>query len=438
VACLRRPGLPVLALVLSAALAPPIPAQVPEPGFSSSSYTLAPGGAFVGGLESLANGNLVVYDGAAVVEIARADGSFVRTIFTPPGAPFGAFLRLAPDLNRLYFGESSSGYVWELDLAGGTANIVASLVFPYDLAFDPQGNPYVSYATSFSDSHVAAIDFTTGIQDDVIDFADPSGPIVFDAAGNLYTASTHVPGWPPPPDAATLYFFDAAELAGALGPSVLTAADGTVLGNLDGASSLALDEKEDLIVTDPNGGRAVQVTPATGRKETIALADAFSFLGYVVFAKGTRGAFEPWQPEEAGTLLVTETDFFSFNVLATIAPRRPPLAATPASPIPVGPFDVDVEGEPNGFGLLLLAPAGITGSELELANHAGNGPLFFGLDLSAGLLLFPLAFDANGAFHASATNPGLGGGSIGLQVAVGPAGPGALLGTSAPTLLTFQ
>jgi len=137
VACLRRPGLPVLALVLSAALAPPIPAQVPEPGFSSSSYTLAPGGAFVGGLESLANGNLVVYDGAAVVEIARADGSFVRTIFTPPGAPFGAFLRLAPDLNRLYFGESSSGYVWELDLAGGTANIVASLVFPYDLVFDP-------------------------------------------------------------------------------------------------------------------------------------------------------------------------------------------------------------------------------------------------------------------------------------------------------------
>jgi len=410
VACLRRPGLPVLALVLSAALAPPIPAQVPEPGFSSSSYTLAPGGAFVGGLESLANGNLVVYDGAAVVEIARADGSFVRTIFTPPGAPFGAFLRLAPDLNRLYFGESSSGYVWELDLAGGTANIVASLVFPYDLAFDPQGNPYVSYATSFTDSHVAAIDFTTGIQDDVIDFADPSGPIVFDAA----------------------------ELAGALGPSVLTAADGTVLGNLDGASSLALDEKEDLIVTDPNGGRAVQVTPATGRKETIALADPFAFLGYVVFAKGTRGAFEPWQLEEAGTMFVMETDFFSFNVLATIAPRRPPLAATPASPIPVGPFDVDVEGEPNGFGLLLLAPAGITGSELELANHAGNGPLFFGLDLSAGLLIFPLAFDANGAFHASATNPGLGGASIGLQVAVGPSGPGALLGTSAPTLLTFQ
>ena len=137
-------------------------------------------------------------------------------------------------------------------------------------------------------------------------------------------------------------------------------------------------------------------------------------------------------------MLVTKTDFFSFNVLATIAPRRPPLAATPASPIPVGPFDVDVEGEPNGFGLLLLAPAGITGSELELANHAGNGPLFFGLDLSAGLLIFPLAFDANGAFHASATNPGLGSASIGLQVTVGPSGPDALLGTSAPTLLTFQ
>jgi len=437
VACLRRSGLAVL--VLSAALAPPIPAQVPDPGFSSSTYTLAPGGAFVGGLESLANGDLVVYDGTSVVEIARADGSFVRTIFTPPGAPFGAFLRLAPDQNRLYFGESSSGNVWELDLAGGNSNIVASLGFPYDLAFDPQGNPFVSYATNFNGgSHVAAIDFTTGIPDDVVDFADPSGPIAFDAAGNLFTATTHVPGWPPPPDAATLWFYDAAEIAGALGASVLTEADGTVLGHLDGASSLVLDEKEDLIVTDPNGGRAVQVTPATGRKETIALADPFSFLGYVVFAKGTRGAFEPWQPEEAGTLLVTETDFFSFNVLATIAPRRPPVASTPASPIPVGPFDLDAEGEPNGFGLLLLAPAGITGSEIELANHAGNGPLFFGLDLSSGLLVFPLAFDANGAFHASANNPGLGGAAVGVQVAVGPSGPGALLGTSAPTLLTFQ
>jgi len=439
VACVRRFVPVVLALLASAALAPPSPAQVPDPGFSSSSYTIAPGGAFEGGLESLANGDLVVYDGKSVVEIARADGSFVQTIFTPPGAPFGAFLRLAPDQNRLYFGESSSGYIWEIDLAGGIANIVASLGFPYDLAFDPQGNPYVSYATGFSNgSHIAAIDFSTGIPDDVVDFADPSGPIVFDAAGNLYTGSTHVPMWPPPPGAATLYRFAAADVAGALGPSVLTVADGTVLGTMDGASSMALDEKEDLIVTDPNGGLAVQVTPATGRQSVIARADPFSFLGYVLFQRGTRGAFEPWQPEEAGTLLMTETDFFSFNVLATVAPRRPPLSTTPASPVPAGPFAFEADGEPGGFGLLLIAPAGITASEFEFANHAGNAPLFFGLDLSAGLIVLPLVFDGNGKFVANATNPGLAGASVGMQVAVGPAVPGALLGTSAPALLTFQ
>jgi len=431
-----------VAAALSAAgsLAPPARAQVAEPGFASSSISIAPGGAFVGGLELLPNGDLLVFDGSNIVELAPGDGSLVRTVWTSGTSLFGAFIRFEPNGLYLLFGESSSGHIWEIELASGLGQIVALAYLPYDLAFDGQGRSFVSYATSlFSGSHVALLDLASGALDDVFDSPDPSGPIAFDAAGNLYTATTDVSSWPPPPGAATLYRLAAADVDGAIGPTVLTPADGAILGTLDGASFLVLDEAEDVIVTDPNGGRVVQITPATGAKLDLAVADSGSYLTYASFVRGTRGAFEPWQPEEAGALLVSETDFFSTNLLARVTPSRPQIATSPATPVPLGPFTLDATGAvPNGFGLMLFAPAGVASQELPLHNRSWPAPLWFGLDLTGGVVIFPLSFDATGAFHSGASNPGFGDVTIGLQLVVGASAAGPFYGTSAPFALELD
>jgi hypothetical protein len=428
------------AAALAFALAPAVRGQVADPGFASSSFSIAPPGAFVGGLEVLPNGDLLVFDGTSVVELAPSDGSLVRTVWSPGTSLFAAFLRLSPDALDVYFGESSSGHIWEIELSSGLGQIVAQAYLPYDFAFDPKGRAFVSYATAlFSGSHVALVDLTTGALDDVFDSPDPSGPIAFDAAGDLFTATTDVSTWPPPPGAATVYRLAAADVEGAIGPGVLTPADGANLGSLDGASFMVLDEAEDLIITDPNGGRVVQLTPSDGRQQEIAVADPGGFLTYASFVRGTRGAYEPWQPAEAGALLVTETDFFSTNLLARLTPGRATLSTTPASPVPVGPFTFDVGGAaPNGFGFLLVAPAGVASQEQPLHNRSWPAPLWFGLDLGAGLSIFPIVFDGAGGFTASASNPGLGDVTIGLQLVVGATASGPWYGTSAPLALELD
>ena len=436
---LVRSGLAAFAAAASL-LAPGAHGQSADSGFTSSSLSIAPPGAFVGGLEVLPNGDLLVFDGTSIVELAPSDGSLVRTVWTPGTSLFGAFLRLSPDGASVYFGESSSGGIWQVDLASGLGQVVAQAYFPYDFAFDPKGRAFVSYATGFfNGSHVALVDLTSGALDDVFDSPDPSGPIAFDAAGDLFTATTDTSIYPPPPGSATVYRLAAADVEGAIGPTVLTPANGAILGTLDGASFMVLDEAEDLIVTDPNGGRVVQITPSNQRQEEIAVADAGGFLTYASFVRGTRGAFEPWQPAEAGTLLVAESDFFSYNSLARLAPARATLATTPASPVPAGPFTLDVAAAvPNGFGFLLIAPAGVASQEQALHNRSWPAPLFFGLDLSGGLSIFPLVFDGAGGFQAGATNPGLGDVTIGLQLVVGASAAGPFYGTSAPLALELD
>lgn len=429
------------ALAAFALATPHLRSQVPTQGFESpTSFSIAPGGAYVGGLALLPDGNLAVFDGTSIVELSPVDGSYIATLHTPRSPVFGAFIRVSTDGASLYFGESSSGQIWQIDLATLNFGVVARASFPYDLAYDLQGNAFISYATGLSGgSHIALVDFTTGVIDDVVDSPYQSGPIVFDSKGDLFTVATDTSVWPPPPGSATLYQFAAADIAGAIGPTVLTTANGTDLGKFDGGSYLALDEAEDLLLTDPNSGKLLQITPATGRQVEIATADPGSYLGYVEFLPGRRRAFEPWQPQDAGTLLVAETDFFSTNLLASINARRPQLATNPASPVPVGSFTFDVtEAVGSGFGFLLVAPAGSASSETALRNRGWPAPLYFGLDLSAGLLVLPLTFDASGAVSLRGVNPGLGSATIGLQLFVGAAASGPFYGSSEPFEVTFQ
>ena len=417
----------------------PAVAQTTRPGYGFDEVPIAPAGAFVGGFEVLPSGNYAVFDGIAVVEVAASDGAFVRTLHTPASPVFGAFLTLSPDGSKLYFGESSDGKVYEIDLATLAALWVIDTVFPYDLAFDPKGRAFLTYSFGFNQgSFVALCDFTTGALDDVIATKSPSGPLAFDAAGDLYTATPDASSFPPPLDATEILRFAQADLESAIGPAVLDESHGALLGVVDGATGIALDEAEDVLVTDANYGKIVDLDALTQAETVVAQAGPFEAFLYLRHARGTRGAFEPWQPGEAGTLLAVRSDFFSFNQLTRVRPARPELSTTPPSPIPPGTFDFHVTGAvENGFGLMLITGSA-AGSELALKNRTWPAPLFIGLDFAGGLTVVPIATDGTGEYHEPVDNTGFGGVTVAFQLVVGESATGPLYGTSAAMEIVLQ
>jgi len=429
-------------------------AQTTSPGFTLDELSIAPPGAFIGGFEVLPNGNYALFDGAAVVELSSADGSQVRTLFTPASFVFGAFLTLSPDGKKLYFGESSNGYVHEIDLATLSSTIVLDTVYPYDLAFDPQGRPFLSYALGFfSGSYVALCDFTNGTLDDVIVSPDASGPLAFDAAGNLYFATPDLSSYPPPPDGTEVLRFDPGDVTAGIGPATIGVNQGELLGLVDGAAYLALDESGDVLVSDPNSGVLVELDPLTLDERVVAQAGPYVSFLYLRESRGARGAFEPWQPADAGELLAIRSDFFSLNGLTRVRPQRPTLTTNPASSIPPGRYEVAVTGAvPSGLGLLLVT-GGIASSERELKNRTWPAPLFIGLDFTGGVSVSLFSTDPAGEWRELLNNPGSGGITLAAQVVVGP-GPsdpsgarpgfarprslGPLFGTSAPLQVILQ
>lgn len=428
-------------LALFAAAVPaaaPAAAQQGAPGFAVEGVGIAPAGAILGGFELLPGGSYAVFDGTSIVEVDPGDGSVVRTLFTPPTPVFGAFLTLAPSGASLFFGESSRYEIWEIDLATLQAEVRLMVPLPFDLAFDPQGRPFVSYATSFfNGSHVALVDFENGTWDDVVDSPDPSGPIVFDAAGDLYAATPDVSSWPPPPGSTEVWRVAAADVEAALGAGSFDVTTGTLLTTLDGVYGFALDAAGDLLASDPNAGVLVEIDPASGAKTLLAEAGAFTSFLQVRHVAGARGAYEPWQPGEAGTTHVVRSDFFSLNEVTRVAPARPGLATSVASPIPVGPFDLEATGGPAaGFALLFVCD-GLLGGEFELRNRTAPAPLFFALDF-VNTNAFPLLLDGNGEWRETLDNPGLGGLDLAAQLLVGATPAGPFFGTSEALAVTLQ
>ncbi|MBM4016327.1 MAG: hypothetical protein FJ293_15365 [Planctomycetes bacterium] len=424
------------ALLAVAASAGALAGQSVEAGFAATEWSVAPGG-FVGGFERLANGNFALFDGTAVQELSAVDGQVVQTLFTPPSFVFGAFLRRSPDGAKLYFGESSHHEIWEIDLATLQAQVVLTVTFPFDLAFAPTGQAYVTWSPGFfQGSHIALCDFVDGTLDDVVDSPEASGPLWFDAAGDLWTALPDFSSFPPKPDATELIRVAAADLASGIGPGAYDATQAPVIAQLDGAYALVVDDGGDVIVSDATYGTLLSIDPATGAERRLGEAGGFDSFLYLALADTAHGTFEPWQPADAGTVFAIRSDFWSYNALMAIHPARPQIATTPPTPIPPGPFDLAITGgTPGGAGLLFVCAG--TASEIALRNRKWPAPLFFDLDF-VHLQAFTLLLDGNGEFHETLDNPGLAGLSLAAQFVTGASLAGPFFGTSAAIVVTLQ
>jgi len=413
-------------------------AQVADPGYGLDELTIAPPNAFLGGFEVLANGNWALYDGTSVVELSSVDGSFVQSLFTPQGFTFGAFLTRSPDGATLYFGDSSANQIWAIDLATQQATPVLSVNFPFDLAFDPQGRGFVTWSAGFGQgSHVSLCDFANGTLDDVVDSPEASGPLAFDADGDLWTALPDFSSFPPKPGATELIEVAKGDLDAAVGATSYDALLAPVHAQLDGAYGIALDDAGDVVVSDSNYGTLIEIDAQTGAQRQLAWAGVRVGFLFVRYVDGAHGVFEPWQPADGGELLAIRSDFFSFNSLDRVHAARPGLSLSTGPVVPPGPFDLDVTGAtPNGLGLLFLSD-GLAGSELQLRNRTWPAPLFFDLDF-VNVQLLPIALDVDGGYHETLDNPGLGGVTIAAQLLTAGALTGPWYGTSDALAVTLQ
>lgn len=409
------------------------------PGYQSRSLPIAGAGQFVGGFDLLPGGNHVVFDGAAVVERDAATGQLVRTLYSPPGFVFGAFVRIGPGARHLYFGESLFGEIIEVDLSTLAHRVVVTTAgLPFDLVFDSAGRAYLAWLPlAGAGSVVSELDLQSGLLDDVVRTSDFSGPLAFDAVDRLLLVVPDSSDFPSPPDSSPLLRYSREQVAAARGPSTLNENDGTLLGMLDGAFGMALDEAGDVFVSDSGRGNVIEVDAETGAESLLYQGSAST--GYLRHQPGSHagvpGAFEPFQPVTSGSLVVTETDFFSFNEARIIEPARPVLSLQPASPVPPGPFQVQLQGGvPNGRGLILR---GVALLPEERSVGAGAVPLFVGLDLRGRVSLSMVRLDGFGNAQLNLHNPGMGGRDGALQMLVGPL-TGSLTGSSQPLAILLQ
>jgi hypothetical protein len=388
----------------------PLPAQAIPAGFSADvAYHGVFQNANVLGIAASADGSRFFFARGFEIWEQLEGGGIVPLHSFPIGDPPGLLTR--PDgADELWFTGFTSREVWRLDLGTGDERMMGrALANTFDLVRAPGGewlataNPL--WPRQGARAGVFLLDLAQEQHREIIVLSGPSGPLAFDAAGNLYYA-TQSDLFPPPPAATDVVRFPAALVADAIaGRRTLTLADAAVvLRGLASGYDLAFDDRGRLYVSAPFGGVVYRSTPGvTGLEPSPFVDGAGRGATFLAALPAGPGTFDPWQPRGAGALFVTLSDWQASEThVLRIEPARPALASVPASPAPPGRVTITLRGGPaSGFALLCVASRQV--QEQPVLTLSGV-PLWFGLD-PLSLWTVPAGLDLAGAadltfFHA--------------------------------------
>jgi hypothetical protein len=436
--------IPRYSILAVAALAAPLAFATTSPsaGWLGQTVTAAPGGSFLGGMDWLPNGHVAIFDGTSIVELDPTNGNVVATLYTPAGFVFGSFVKVAPGGAFLLFGESSNQTITKVPLDGSAPSVVATVVYNYDLTFENDRVAFVSAAPVWGQAQIVRLDIASGAVDLIADFLGASGALAFDASGTLYYGEAAA-SFPQPFMGQDIVAFDAAQVAGAIGPTFLTELDATpIVSGFTSINDIVVDAQGDLIVAYdilgfPTPNYVSEYAPNGVLKNIITQSGPGGYLAPLAYRKSDPGApstFSPFQREDGGDLAVISTDFFSFVDLDVISPRRATLSTNPAGPIPQGSFTFNLANGPaNGTALFLV---GSTPTTPEIAVYSGGVAFLFGITPSSVASVVPVSLNANGAFSTSVLNHGSPGVAY-IQAALLDNG-GYGVATSSPFELTLR
>ncbi|MGA1524133.1 MAG: hypothetical protein ACO4CZ_09205 [Planctomycetota bacterium] len=416
-------------------------AQSVEPGYRTASVIpLPPGTGQVTVLDG--DAGVVWFDGTRLV---LRDASGAQRELLSFGSPvFGSFsLQVGP--TEVLFGESSNGDLWLVSTVpnGRAPRLLANLPANFDATQMDADAVLVSAKTggyTTPDNDIVHVDLVTGGTQLVARVDGASGPLTWTRNGLYYATSSL--SFPPPPGAVEVLLCPPLQIRKSLGNRVLTAADAIqVATGIDSAWGLAVDSDFDLIVSDWLNGAVHEVSIGfrAGRNEVVRRSDLIDYDPAAPQPLGIRwragppwsGQFEPFQPSDAGALIVHESTFGGASQIRRLVPARPVTSAPMNAP--AGPFDVVTTGGPAlGTGLVAVGPNPrqnegpypVPGFEQMIL---WDPTMFFAWDVLA------VSFDASGTATLPLFNPGIGGSGsqIGMQCAFVDA-QGQVIGSAAP------
>jgi hypothetical protein len=428
-------ALALLALLPTPALA----SGTPEAGFQAAALAY-PGQSLT---RTLANGDVITYDGATVDRYDAA-GTLIANLATFPSSVFTGAFAIDPTETFAIVGESLFGDIFRVDLTLGGLTLLANLNFNYDADFATDGTVIVSAAVGGFGvgNDLVRLDPVTGTTTFLAHLAGPSGPIEFDNFGNLYYA-TVAPSFPSPPASTDILIFLAADLAGAdcaLPGGCLDETNAVLFASgYDGASDMTLEPQtgrlylaENNFTTGTSRIWAVAGGPAGGTAPFVEEALFNWTTSLEGFGGSTAATLQAFQPASDARLQYNTTDFFSSWERVSVTALRPTLTISGPGTTGPGQVDLNVTGAAPGGGLLYFygSTALVAGSESAFG-PGSVAPLFTALDLlsleSFGAIL-PL--DGAGASLFSFTNTGGLEGLVSIQGLLFDSTYGLLLGTT--------
>jgi hypothetical protein len=264
--------------------------------------------AVVGGFDMDTSGNLYYFgapedntsDSQIIEETAASDYQSATTIVDYGTATFSNFLKYHD--SALYYGDSAGNFgnvnSTTLPVSSPVSpTVIANMPGNYDFAFSG-ATPFVSAditgaATFAADNEVDELDLATGNYKKILGTADNSGPIAFDASGDLLYGASGFTG------IGGIYLFTAAQVSNAFtSGTALRLSDGNEIINNTGNSGFALVGDE----------LYQSFNSLIGGQSTLTLYNLSTFTSTQI-GLGDPGDFFSEIESYNGNLVVAETDF---------------------------------------------------------------------------------------------------------------------------------
>ena len=273
---------------------------------------------------TLEDGSRVHFDGASVTHFAN-DGSFLSTLYSFPGFLFYGAIAADPAGDSVLIGESTSGDIFRVELDGSGATLLANLPNNYSAAYESPGVVVISAAICgwSCGNDLVRVNTQTGVTTTLAHVSGPSGPVAFDADGNLLYGPA-VDAFPAPAGSGALWRFDARLLGNG---TLLGDANATVLcTGIDPVSSIAVDPlMEDLVVTTNLFDASYAVIADSillirpdGELKDVVASGLGTYRSHVELrAYGGIGHFRAYQP--AGVILTSMAN----DTIHSVEPARP-------------------------------------------------------------------------------------------------------------------
>lgn len=302
--------------------------NVTAPGFSGAKLFNSTSGFTITGMgaDSSANVYYLETDSAFAASTRlykrTAAGGYATatSLFNYGAALFGSFVVVQG--GKVYFGESSSNTIRSVNLDGTSPALIATVINNFDLAFSGS-NAFVSANpdTTFNNpqNKVSTLNLSTGATQVVLDATpDFSGPVEFDASGNLIygVAKSSIGG---------IYRYSAAAVATAISsstPIALTPPTGRVIANggnqylaYAGGTALWQDDFSALTRYDLSTGVGTAIGSTTDTLGNLDYAGTTLYANVTNFSTNNSAVFAV-VPEPSSAILL------ALGALALVRRRR--------------------------------------------------------------------------------------------------------------------